>query len=225
LRNYDKVFLLKFEDIVNFPLEILNLINSKIEINITVLKENEIHKMKNEVYSFLKRFDNQKRYKTSSIPNEKRKKELEHIKDYRRCIEELKRILKVDGVIHIKVPHFTCAGSNSEFHKTRFWYHSFTANRLRKSQRTSGEASGLYDDFEQIGKKKINFVKGFLFWNYLIEPLINLHPFVSVLYEHTFICYLFPASEIEVELKKLHEENIKNDKYDADAHANCYPGY
>lgn len=82
LRNYDKVFLLKFEDIVNFPLEILNLINSKIEINITVLKENEIHKMKNEVYSFLKRFDNQKRYKTSSIPNEKRKKELEHIKDY-----------------------------------------------------------------------------------------------------------------------------------------------
>ncbi|KKL85453.1 hypothetical protein LCGC14_1954580 [marine sediment metagenome] len=150
---------------------------------------------------------------------------IEHIKDYRRCIEELKRILKVDGVIHIKVPHFTCAGSNSEFHKTRFWYHSFTANRLRKSQRTSGEASGLYDDFEQIGKKKINFVKGFLFWNYLIEPLINLHPFVSVLYEHTFICYLFPASEIEVELKKLHEENIKNDKYDADAHANCYPGY
>ena len=127
---------------------------------------------------------------------------IEHVKDYRKCIEELKRILKPGATIFIRVPHFTCAGSNSEFHKTRFWYHSFTPNRLRKSQRTSGEASGLYWEFEQVGKKKIKFVKGFLFWNYLIEPLINLHPFINILYEHTFLCYLFPASEIEVILKK-----------------------
>ena len=127
---------------------------------------------------------------------------IEHVKDYRRCMEELKRILKRGGALHIKVPHFTCAGSNSEFHKTRFWYHSFTAYRMRKSQRTSGEASGLYNDFEQVGKKKINFIKGYLFWNYLIEPIINLHYAICVLYEHTFLCYLFPASEIEVKLKK-----------------------
>jgi len=127
---------------------------------------------------------------------------IEHVKDYRRCIEELKRILKIGGSLHIKVPHFSCAGSNSEFHKTRFWYHSFTAHRIRKSQRTSGEASGLYNNLEQIGKKEINFVKGYLFWNYLIEPIINLHPTICVLYEHTFLCYLFPASEIEVKLRK-----------------------
>ena len=126
---------------------------------------------------------------------------IEHLKDYEKSFKEFTRILKPSGFLHIKVPHFTCAGSNSEFHKTRFWFHSFNSYRIRKKCRTSGEASDLYNPFIQI-KKKINFVKGWLFWNYLIEPIINFHPFVSVLYEHTFLCYLFPASEVEVILKK-----------------------
>ena len=126
---------------------------------------------------------------------------IEHAKNYERCFNEIKRILKPNGVLHIKVPHFTAAGSNSEFHNTRFWIHSFTSQRLRKKSRTSGETL-IYNNFTTISKR-INFIKKPFIWNYLVEALVNINNYTRVLYEHTFLCYLFPATEMEVKLKKL----------------------
>lgn len=126
---------------------------------------------------------------------------LEHIKDYESAFKEITRILKPGGILHIKVPHFTAAGNHSEFHKTRFWWHSFSPYRLKRKSRTSLEALDLYSSFITLNKK-INFVKGYLFWNYLIEWLVNLNYTIPVIYEHTFLHSLFPSSEVEVVLKK-----------------------
>ena len=123
---------------------------------------------------------------------------LEHIKDYETCIDELIRILKPEGILHIKVPHFSSAGSNSEFHKRKFWYHSFSSERVY--HKTSLEITFYDQSLEQV-YKKINFAKPFFFMkliNFWIMPLI---------YENTGLCYLFPATEIEVKLRKLKNGN------------------
>lgn len=130
---------------------------------------------------------------------------IEHVNDFERCFVELTRILKSGGIISIKVPHFTAPQSNCEFHKTRFWWYSFTTYEMqpRKSKKgqTALEGTTLYSPF-RLKYKKLCFNKGVLFWNYLVEPIINLNPSIPVLWEHTNLCYLFPAKEIYLILQK-----------------------
>ena len=132
---------------------------------------------------------------------------LEHLKDWQRSFREMKRILKLNGIIKIIVPHFSSPQANSELHKTRFWWYSFTdknmQNRITKIGNYNLQGIDLYSGLG-LKKKKLKFIKQwFCFWNYIIEWLVNLHPHLPVFYENTIVCYLFQAYEIEVELVKV----------------------
>ena len=127
---------------------------------------------------------------------------LEHLKDWQKAFKEMVRILKKGGKLHIKVPHFSAPHSNSEFHITRFYWHSFSMKRFYQSKVTALENAELYGDMKLVSKH-LNFTKGLLFWNYLVEPLINLNWFIPVFYEHTCLCYLLPAEELEFKMVKV----------------------
>jgi len=122
---------------------------------------------------------------------------LEHLTDFERAFKELTRILKQGGVLHIKVPHFSAAGAFLEFHRTFFWYNSFTSKRMLSKNNLE---TSMYDKFE-LKFRKICFEKKFLFYNRLVESLINQGSMPQI-YEHTFLRALFPAKEIEFILKK-----------------------
>ena len=127
---------------------------------------------------------------------------LEHVDKLTEIMKELSRILKVGGKLTLDVPHFT---SNSSYmdptHKRLFAYTTFDFFVENHFKSSKYEYNTQY--FSKI-KKKICFYKGLYFYNYLLEPLINLiikygngH-----LYEGNLLRNIFPAWKIEVELIK-----------------------
>lgn len=118
---------------------------------------------------------------------------LEHVADLFKTFNELERILRRGGILHIRVPHFSNGnGYNDLTHKRFFGW--FTFDQL---------VNGYYN-------QKINFRILSRRFNYLaVEHRVantvfswffNLLP--KQFYQR-FLCWIFPVGEIEIKLKKL----------------------
>jgi SAM-dependent methyltransferase len=124
---------------------------------------------------------------------------LEHI-EYIPVLKDLFRILKKGGKIRIRVPHFTSRNNYRDpTHKKLFSIDTFDFFVEKQTDKDY-----CFDfHFSKITYRKIKFFTKGLFWgNRLIEPLINLSRRMQCLYESTFLCRLFPANDIVVELIK-----------------------
>jgi SAM-dependent methyltransferase len=124
---------------------------------------------------------------------------LEHL-DYIPLLSELHRILRVGGVLHVQVPHFTSASNFIDpTHRRLFSIRTFEFF-------VSGGEFGrdYYFDFHfaRLGERRLTFLGGPLLWNRLISPLVNGHPKIQKYYELTFLSRLFPAESIVVSLIK-----------------------
>jgi SAM-dependent methyltransferase len=124
---------------------------------------------------------------------------LEHV-EYIPVVREAHRILRPGGTFEIAVPHFTSRNNWADpTHKKAFSIRTFEffvgGSRYNRD---------YYFDFafRRIGGQRLAFEKRWLFYNYLVEPLVNLHPKVAVLYEATFLRSLFPAESMSVVLEK-----------------------
>lgn len=125
---------------------------------------------------------------------------LEHV-DYIPILKEMHRIIKKGGILRIKVPHFT---SRNNFidptHKKMFSIKTFEFF-VKDSQFNRD----YYFDFSysKLNKRRITFEKHIsVCYNYLVQPLINIHPNLIIYYEATFLRNLFPAENIIIELQK-----------------------
>lgn len=124
---------------------------------------------------------------------------LEHL-EYIPLLKELHRIMKPEGTISIRVPHFTSHHNfNDPTHKKMF--SSKTLNFF-----VSGASYGrdYYFDFHFTKNvhTRITFDKGLYVYNYLVEPLVNISKQSRTIYEGTFLRSLFPAGMMEVILQK-----------------------
>lgn len=139
---------------------------------------------------------------------------LEHLHEPIKKLEELHRILKPGGVLHMRVPHFSSMGAFTNmthlrpFGYTSFdifdknnWNHYYTGvefNILSKSIKYFGlyPNNGVYEKY--IHKNHcVWFVKPFVL---LMGFLINLSP----IFFERFWCYWFGgATEICIDLKKI----------------------
>ena len=123
---------------------------------------------------------------------------LEHLENLPKTMKELHRILKPKGKLIVKVPHFSGEGSWIDpTHKRAFTAGTFTFF----CPRNADGLESIYFDFSFSSCKiHIKFRKNwYYFWNYLIEPLINLKPYF---YDNTFLKGLFPAYEVVSVLTK-----------------------
>lgn len=127
---------------------------------------------------------------------------LEHI-EYIPVMKELHRILKPEGLLKIRVPHFSSRNNYVDpTHKKRFSIETFD---FFVAESRAAREKGYYFDFRfsKIISRKIKFYKRGMFWpNRLVEPLINLRPGIQWWYESTYMCRLIPANDIVVELVK-----------------------
>ena len=124
---------------------------------------------------------------------------LEHV-DYVRLLREVHRILRVGGTLDIQVPHFTSVDNYIDpTHKQRFSIRTFEFFIAGAPL-----ARSYYFDFSfsAISRRRLTFFRGPLLWDYLIEPLVNLHFRVQKYYELTFLSRLFPAQNIALTLVK-----------------------
>ena len=119
---------------------------------------------------------------------------LEHLKDLSKVMNELHRILKKNGRLIIKVPHFTHSGSFAD--PTHI--HFFGYNTFDYFMKDNSNFDYYFKfSFSKI-EKKIIFGKKFALWNYIIGPIANLLPAV---YENTPF-RIFPAQELHIILIK-----------------------
>lgn len=124
---------------------------------------------------------------------------LEHV-NYVDVLRELHRILRSGGTLAIQVPHFTSADNYIDpTHIRRFsirTFDFFVANHPA--------ARHYYFDFafSEIVDRRISFLGGPLVWDYVVQPLVNLHFKIQKYYELTFLSRLFPAQNIELTMRK-----------------------
>jgi SAM-dependent methyltransferase len=112
-------------------------------------------------------------------------------------IDECHRILKKDGVLIIRVPHFTShiAWGSIEHVKgySIFTFDSYQIKKLEHSQ-----SDYMHDKKWKSVKAKIVFGKKYQIWNYPLEWLANKYP---NLYESSFL-RVFPAEGVHVKMTK-----------------------
>ena len=127
---------------------------------------------------------------------------LEHV-DYAPVLKELYRILRPAGLLKIRVPHFTSRNNWVDpTHRKSFSIETFDFF-VKGSQ--AEKDKGYYFDFcfGKMLSRRIKFLKRGLFWgNRLVEPLVNCSPKVQWFYESSFLCRLFPANDVVIELVK-----------------------
>ncbi|MDP1728804.1 MAG: methyltransferase domain-containing protein [archaeon] len=118
---------------------------------------------------------------------------LEHVEDLFKTIEEIERILKKRGALHIRVPHFSNGnGYNDLSHKRFFGW--FTFKRI---------SEGYYNKklSFKIVRQRFNFLAdNHPIANGLFSWFFNLMP--KQFYER-FLCWIFPVGEIEIKLQKI----------------------
>jgi SAM-dependent methyltransferase len=122
---------------------------------------------------------------------------LEHV-EYIPVLKDLYRILQPGGRIHIQVPHFTSKDACGDPTHRNFFtvqtFKYFTRQHMRH----------YYFDFafSRIERIWLSFDKrpGY-FWNYLLEPMVNMHIRLLNFYEGSPL-RLFPAMNIGITLVK-----------------------
>lgn len=131
---------------------------------------------------------------------------LEHV-DYIPVLKDLHRILAPGGRLRIRVPHYTSRNNYTDpTHKKRFSVSTFDYF-AKGTYIWEHRRNEFYVDFvfERIENLRLNFDKKssrLLVYNYFFEWLFNLTPRQRVFYELTGLSWLFPASDITVELVK-----------------------
>ncbi len=124
---------------------------------------------------------------------------LEHL-DYIPLLKDLHRIMKKDGIIEIRVPHFT---SRYNFidptHRKFFSFQTFDFFVLG-----SMHDRDYYFDFHfsEIVSSRIVFDRSGFLHNRIIEPWVNRNTKSKWYYELTGWSRIFPAANIVVEIKK-----------------------
>ncbi len=115
---------------------------------------------------------------------------LEHLDNLDKVFNELIRILKNNGRIIIRVPHFSCGVSYRDpTHKRLFSYFTFDY--------FTDECYYTKSRFK-IVNRKLNFTRlSFTFLNFFINPIINISPLI---YER-FFCWMLPCAEVLAELE------------------------
>lgn len=124
---------------------------------------------------------------------------LEHV-EYIPVLEEIYRIMKTNGALKIRVPHFSSKNNYIDpTHKKMFSWETFLFFVDDPSS-----TRGYYFPFKfaKASQVKITFVKGMYFYDYLLEPLINISNKGRGLYESTMLSQLFPAMNVEMILIK-----------------------
>ena len=109
---------------------------------------------------------------------------LEHVDDLLKVMAELRRILKPEGRLVIRVPHFSCGVSYRDpTHRRLFSYFTF-------DYFTGDCFYGL--PRYRILERRLNYTRLAVTWlNPILNPLINLAP---GLYERLF-CWWLPCAE------------------------------
>lgn len=121
---------------------------------------------------------------------------LEHLNEPDKVIDEIYRVCRSNAIVIIRVPHFSSQSAYADMqHKRGFSVRVF--DDYTGHTRWSFQFKSRF----KIRERRILFPKGKLFWNRIVERLVNSSNFMQNLYENTALRCLFPAESIYFELE------------------------
>jgi predicted SAM-dependent methyltransferase len=116
---------------------------------------------------------------------------IEHVESIVHAIKEVRRLLKIGGVVHIYTPHFTSHSSwRDPTHRHHLSYFSF--DMFCKTRNAHYLGGKLFE----MAEKKLSFGGGLSILGRLI---FKISPEA---YEKKF-CFIFPASTLYIKLKAI----------------------
>ena len=116
-----------------------------------------------------------------------------------KVLKELYRVLEDNGIIEIRVPHFTSSNNFIDpTHIKMFSFRTFDFFVNNKNNRRDY----YYDfHFQKIIKCKITFLSNNpINWPFIF--FVNINNYTKKIYEETFLRNIAPAHNIEIQLKK-----------------------
>lgn len=121
----------------------------------------------------------------------------EHVNDSVNFLEEIYRLCEDGAEVFIRTPHRSSQNWTDGTHKRLAGLDSINFYF------TEGGPYSYYSNavFSQENAKIAFRKRKMLPWNYLVEPLVNISRFTKYFYEETFLSRLFPACNIEFQLK------------------------
>lgn len=130
---------------------------------------------------------------------------LEHV-DLIKVLKDLHRILKIGGLISIRVPHFTSKNNYIDpTHKklfSAFAFDYFVENAFH----SKSKLRNYYFDFSfsEIQDVHISFErsKRLFFYNAFVERIVNISRDLHYIYESTGCSRIFPAENLHLKLRK-----------------------
>ena len=142
---------------------------------------------------------------------------LEHLDDPLHKLEEVHRILKTDGILFMRVPHFSSCGAFWDItHKRPFSYSSFDI--FQKNDYHSFYTKCRF----KILKKKINYFGLYpndgVYAKYIhpnqcnifLKPIVRTINFLiklsPIFFERFWCYYVGGATEVEINMKKINEK-------------------
>jgi len=130
-----------------------------------------------------------KKFRPNSVDEIITEHTIEHVEDFTRAMREIHKVLKKGGKAKIVVPYATIPNA---FHPHHRWY--FTKESFAPFE--MGHGLSYYYNFH-FSKVKTKLI--FNWFNKWIAPLANSKPWI---YENTGLAWLFPASELHIEMVK-----------------------
>jgi SAM-dependent methyltransferase len=148
-------------------------------------------------------------FRANSIDRIYSKSVMEHVGNFEAAMEELHRVVRPDGEIIIRVPHFSSPLSFSDYtHRRFFGYYTFDYFVPEEEQKSRRKVPDYYTAFKfRILSKRYEFAAHFWpAWPLvrLIEWLVNRSERLALAYESAF-CYMVPCYAMEIRLQPVKE--------------------
>lgn len=128
----------------------------------------------------------------------------EHVQNFDFLIKEVFRVLKKDGRLYLRVPHFSNPYYYSDYtHKRFFGLYTFDYFSRNENQ-LHHKVPCFYTNIRfKVIKRRLVFKSDFLLRGFIkhriFEPFFNISGYFQELYEEVF-CYLIPCQEIYYEI-------------------------
>ena len=148
-----------------------------------------------------------KQFPSSSVKKFYSSHLFEHLEDIPLVLKELKRVLLTDGVIEIKVPHFSNSFFYSDPTHTKF-FGLYTFSYFFDDQIFSRKVPS-YERIEGMKLERINLIfRSYRphYISHLIRKffgmIINFHPILQEIYEESFVNFI-SCYELHITAKKI----------------------
>ncbi|HKZ49635.1 MAG TPA: class I SAM-dependent methyltransferase [Candidatus Nanoarchaeia archaeon] len=119
----------------------------------------------------------------------------EHLYDIEHIMREIYRCIRPDGLLVVRVPHYSAPNAKTPFHKLYYSYNNSFAHYIPKVIAKKHTEHYSHVRFNYV-KRRLRFGRFFRFY---AEPLFNLFP----LFYERYLSGIFPCDELLFVMKPV----------------------